>query len=160
VIFRKSFAGMNLYTVLLFLHSCCRWLVLGGLIYAIYRGLRGGPVFTKTDDRARHITATLAHVQLCIGYILYFNSPLVTYFRAHFHEANFEALFFGLIHISLMTISVVLISVGSSLAKRQEADKAKFLTMTTFYFLALLIIFIAIPWPFSPLAHRPLLRTF
>ena len=98
---------MKAYSLLLFLHSLFRWLVLAGLLYAIFRAVRGWrrrKVFTATDDRVRHTTATLAHVQLVLGYCLYFNSPLVQWFRAHFREAlrQLPVVFFGLIHIMLI----------------------------------------------------------
>lgn len=117
--------------------------------------------FTKTDNAIRHVTATIAHVQLAIGYLVYFKSPLVSYFRSNYREAvqQFEFLFFGMIHITLMTLSIILITIGSSVAKRKVTDRDKFSTMTLWFVLALLIILVAIPWPFSPLANRPYLRT-
>jgi uncharacterized membrane protein len=116
-------------------------------------GWSRGAVFTKQDHAVRHITVTMAHIQLAIGYVLYFNSPLVTYFRSHYQEAirQFDFLFFGLIHILLMTLAVVGITIGSAVAKRQD---------TIWFSVALIIIFIAVPWPFSPLANRPYIRPF
>ncbi|GLU52546.1 hypothetical protein [Dyadobacter frigoris] len=154
-----------MYSYLLFFHSIFRWLVLLSLLYAIFRGIRGrsGKLsFSKSDDSVRHIIATISHVQLTIGYLLYFNSPFIAYFRSHYHEAikQFDFMFFGMIHITLMTISIILITIGSSAAKRQETDEDKFRTMTVYFAIALLIIFMAIPWPFSPLANRPYLRSF
>lgn len=154
-----------MYPYLLFFHSVVRWLVLGSLVYALLRGIKGWAgktAFTAADNSIRHVTATVAHIQLAIGYVLYFNSPFIAYFRSHYHEAvqHFEFLFFGLIHIILMTLAVVCITIGSSVAKRKDTPAAKFQTMTLWFALALLIIFIAIPWPFSPLAQRPYLRTF
>lgn len=154
-----------MYFILLWLHSLVRWLVVISLVYAIVRsigGWMGKRAFTLNDDHMRHITATIAHTQLALGYILYFQSPVVAYFRSHFHEAirSFDFLFFGLIHITMMTIAIILITIGSSMAKRQINGPAKFRTMTIFFILALLLIFMAIPWPFSPLAQRPYIRTF
>lgn len=154
-----------MYYWLLLLHSLVRWLVVLSLLYAIYRGIRGWAgkrTFTPFDDKVRHNTATIAHTQLAIGYILYFQSPVVAYFRSHFHEAvqSFQFMFFGLIHISLMTVAIILVTIGSSAAKRQSTDVAKFRIITLFFILAFLLIFMAIPWPFSPLAHRPYIRTF
>ncbi|GAA4924954.1 hypothetical protein [Mucilaginibacter defluvii] len=154
-----------MYAILIFLHSVTRWLVLASLVYAIFNALRGwlsGRHFTRSDDKVRHITATIAHVQLAIGFVLYFNSPFVLYFRQHYHEAvkQLPYLFFGIIHIGMMTVAVVLITIGSSVAKRCKTDEQKFKTMAIWFIIALLIIFISIPWPFSPLAQRPFLRTF
>lgn len=152
-----------MYPYLLFFHSITRWLVLISLIYTIYRAFRGwqrGLAFSPADDRARHITATISHIQFTLGAILYFVSPMVKYFLSNFKTAisNSEMSFFGLIHMSLMVTSVFVLSIGSSLAKRKEADKDKFKTMAIFYLIALIIILIAIPWPFSPFAHRPYYR--
>ena len=152
-----------MYFYLLFFHSIFRWLVLLSLLYALFRSLRGwggNLSFSKSDDSVRHITATISHVQLTIGYLLYFNSPFIAYFRSHFHEAikQFDFMFFGMIHITLMTISIILITIGSSAAKRQTLDSNKFRTITIFFGIALVIILVAIPWPFSPLAARPYFR--
>lgn len=154
-----------MYGWLLFFHSIFRWLVLLSLLYAVARGFAGWSGrrrFTRTDNTIRHVTATIAHTQLMIGYVLYFNSPLIQYFRSNFNEAVREPglLFFGLIHIILMTLSIVLITIGSAAAKRQETDRGRFRTMAIWFTAALIVIFMAIPWPFSPLANRPYLRLF
>ena len=148
---------------LLILHSFFRWLVLAGLLYAVCRACSGyfkAQPFTKTDNAVRHWTATIAHIQLVIGLLLYLQSPVVKYFRRHFTEALHQpdTLFFGLIHIALMLLAVVIITIGSAKAKGRLSDKEKFKTMLVWFLIALLIIFIAIPWPFSPLANRPYIR--
>ncbi|WP_313091377.1 hypothetical protein [Chryseobacterium flavum] len=152
-----------MYQTLTFLHSLVRWLVLISLIYAIYRSFTGyisNRKFTGTDNTVRHWTATIAHLQLVIGMIFYFKSPVIQYFWKHFNEAkeSFEHLFFGLIHISLMVTAIIIITIGSALAKRKSLDKEKFRTMVIWFSIALVIIFIAIPWPFSPFANRPYFR--
>ena len=154
-----------MYAFLLTLHSLLRWLVVLSLSYAVFIGFRGwytGRVFTRRDNFVRHTTATLAHTQLTVGYLLYFNSPVIAYFRSQFSEARKQPdlLFFGLIHIALMTLAVVLITIGSSAAKRQVTDTARFRTLAIWMGLGFLVLFAAIPWPFSPLAQRPLLRSF
>jgi predicted nucleic acid-binding Zn ribbon protein len=161
----QLYVTILMYLILLVLHSYWRWVVLLSLVYAIYRGIRGfsGAIpFTKTDNLLRHTTATTAHVQLLLGYLLYVTSSMVSYFRSHYAEASRNATmqFFGLTHVLLMTIAIVLITIGSSVAKRQQTDRAKFRTMTIWFVLALLVIFVAIPWPFSPLANRPYFRLF
>lgn len=154
-----------MYTYLLSLHSIIRWFVLASLLTTLFRSIRGWAghrPFTLFDNTLRHTTATVAHVQLALGYILYFKSPVVTYFREHYDTATgqFEFVFFGILHIALMTAAVVIITIGSSVSKRQLTDNAKFRTMTLCFVIALIIICIAIPWPFSPLADRPWIRTF
>lgn len=152
-----------MYQTLTFLHSTFRWLVLLSLIYSLYRswnGLHKAKEFTKTDDSVRHWTATIAHIQLVLGITLYSQSPIIKYFWNNFDIArqNFDLLFFGLIHIFLMLLSIVIITVGSALAKRKIENREKFRTMFIYFLMALVIIFIAIPWPFSPFANRPYFR--
>ena len=152
-----------MYSSLLVFHSIFRWLVLASLAYAIgnaYNGNRSGRSFTKADDSIRHWTATIAHIQLVIGFTLYFKSPVVKAFFASVKTSNLSinTAFFGVIHILLMLVSIVLITVGSALAKRRPADKEKFQTMLVWFSIALFVIFLAIPWPFSPLANRPYFR--
>ncbi|EJL75911.1 hypothetical protein [Chryseobacterium populi] len=152
-----------MYQTLTFLHSIFRWLVLLSLLYAIFRSYKGyssSRKFSKTDDSVRHWTATIAHIQLVLGIILYSQSPVIKYFWKNFTTAkeSFDLLFFGLIHIFLMLFSIVTITVGSAMAKRKTMDKEKFKTILIWFTVALIIIFIAIPWPFSPLANRPYFR--
>ncbi len=71
-----------------------------------------------------------------------------------------DSLYFGIVHFGLMTLAIVLITIGSALAKREMDDRRKFKVVFNYYGLALLIILIAIPWPFSPLAQRPFIRDF
>ena len=152
-----------MYSFLLSTHSIIRWLVLFSLILAIvqaYRGMIKKSVFTKLDDRIRHWTATIAHLQLLVGIIVYSKSPIVKYFWKNLSDAidNLEMVFFGLIHIILMLLSIVFVTIGSSLAKRKSTDNEKYRTIFKWFLVALFILFIAIPWPFSPLVSRPYLR--
>lgn len=152
-----------MYQTLLFYHNIFRWLALLSLLYAIIRACRGytsQSAFSKADNRTRHWTATIAHVQLTLGILLYFQSPVIKYFLTHFNDSlsNADISFFGLIHSSLMLLSVITVTIGSAKAKRERTDKQKFKTILLWFSIALLIIFIAIPWPFSPFAQRPYFR--
>lgn len=152
-----------MYQTLLFYHSIIRWFVLASLIISIYKSYKGyysNSVFTKSDNAIRHWTTTIAHIQLVIGIVLYSQSPIIKYFWSNFKEAiqDFDTTFFGLIHVFLMLTSIVIITIGSALSKRKKNDSEKFKIMLLWFSIALLLIFIAIPWPFSPLANRPYFR--
>ena len=150
-----------MYQLLIYLHTYLRWLVLISLIISLYKAFKdyfSKAAFTKGDNAVRHWTATIAHVQLMVGMTLYFQSPLIKYFLKNGAKGNFEFTFFGMIHSTLMLVAIVIVTIGSALAKRKETDREKFRTMLVWYSLALILIFIAIPWPFSPFANRPYLR--
>lgn len=154
-----------MYTLLLTLHSLLRWLVLAALLWAIARGLRGWRgkrPFTRIDDRARRMGSGLAQLQMLVGLALYGFSPITRYFLGHFRSAVHERSirFFGMEHITMMLIAVVLISIGSGRARKALDDREKFRTMTRWFLAALLVIFISIPWSFSPVVSRPLWRFF
>lgn len=154
-----------MYAFLLVLHSLIRWVVLICLCYSIFRafnGLRNKSRFTKRDNAWRHWTATAGHLQLIIGFILYTISPIVIFFWTKPGEGiNYLSLtFYGIIHISIMFLAIVVLTIGSALAKRKKTDREQFKTMLIWFSIALLIILIAIPWPFSPLSARPLIRLF
>jgi hypothetical protein len=152
-----------MYEMLLYSHSITRWLVLISLISATFRAYKGYAThaeFSKTDNMFRHWTATFAHIQLLIGMILYFQSPITGYFWKNFKEAirNLDATFFSLIHIFLMLTTIIIITIGSAMAKRRKTDILKHQTVFYWFSIALIILLIAIPWPFSPLATRPYFR--
>lgn len=152
-----------MYQSLLVCHSFIRWFVLVSLLYSIYIAYKGYSQklsFSKKDNLIRHWTATIAHIQLIFGILVYVQSPIVKYFWKNFNEAvqNLDASFFGIIHIVLMLTAIVFITIGSALAKRKLSDEQKFKTMLIWFSIALFIIFIAIPWPFSPLANPPYFR--
>ncbi|MCI5057920.1 MAG: hypothetical protein MRY83_17535 [Flavobacteriales bacterium] len=92
--------------------------------------------------------------------MLYLKSPVIHYFLNNFSEAinNIDNTFFGMIHGILMLCAIITITIGSALSKRKEVDSEKFKIMALWFSVALLIIVIAIPWPFSPFASRPYFR--
>ncbi|MBD1387465.1 hypothetical protein IDJ75_19425 [Mucilaginibacter rigui] len=150
---------------LVFFHSIVRWAVLGTLLYSIYRSYTGYAqklTFTKSDNSLRHWTATTAHIQLMLGIVLYTQSPNARFsLQATGDNGQLtQPFFFGVLHLLLMVSAIVIITIGSAMAKRKAIDSDKFKTMLVWFVVALLVILIAIPWPFSPLAQRPYLRSF
>jgi len=152
-----------MYSIFLVLHSLFRWLVVISLLFAIWRGWNGYRKklpFRSFDNGVRHWTATIAHVQLVLGMILYTQSPLIKLFwkAVRTTPVYFDALFFGIFHAAGMLLTIVLITVGSALAKRKPDDYAKYKTMLIWFFAAFIVILVLVPWPFSPLSKRPFLR--
>jgi hypothetical protein len=60
----------------------------------------------------------------------------------------------------MMLTAIVLITLGSAKAKRKATGLEKFRTTAIWLSIGLLLILLSIPWSFSPLIHRPLLRWF
>lgn len=154
-----------MFPTILALHSLVRWLVLAGLLVALFRAYHGWfskREFAKSDNAIRHWTATIAHIQLILGLWLYVISPITAYFLNHFSEAvhQRDLRFFGMEHSLMMFIAITVITVGSAKAKRKANDREKFRTMAIWFTIGLFIILASIPWAFSPFTSRPNLRPF
>jgi len=154
-----------MYVTLLALHSLVRWLVLASLLFAIFRAYNGWftyKAFSRFDHAVRQYTVAVLHIQLLLGVALYVASPVVNHFLTNFneaiHERNFR--FFGMEHITMMVLAIVVITIGAVKVKRQPTDTAKYKTMAIWFTLGLLLIFLSIPWAFSPFTSRPYFRPF
>ncbi|PVD50973.1 hypothetical protein DC498_17465 [Terrimonas sp.] len=154
-----------MYPVILALHSLVRWLVLIALLLVIYKAYSGWfsrKTFSKADNKARIWSIILVHIEFILGLWLYFISPVIEFFRNNFKEAvhQKDVRFFGMEHSVMMLIAVILITIGSSKAKRKKTDTEKFRTLAIWFTIGLIIILISIPWSFSPFAARPAFRPF
>jgi hypothetical protein len=146
---------------LLVVHSILRWFVLGAILLVIFLAWEG-KVFKKPYTRAHRISAAVAsglsHLQLLLGFGLYMISPSVKAYWDTKSSQWSEQLFFALVHFGMMTLAIIIITIGAALSKRELDEQKRFRILFNSFVLALLIIVAAIPWPFSPLAQRPLFR--
>jgi hypothetical protein len=155
-----------MYTILLFIHSILRWVLLLALLYTIYRGYVGWfskATFTKSDANSRLVTVITAHIQLIVGLLLYFISPITRFFISNFSDAVkiSEIRFAAMEHTLLMLIAIALITIGSVASRKKTTDTTRFRTIAIWFSIALLIIIISIPWQLSPFGvEKPLFRGF
>jgi heme/copper-type cytochrome/quinol oxidase subunit 2 len=137
-----------MYNILQSAHSGLRWLVLVFLLAAIVNGLmkwQAKAEAKKMDKTISLLGLMFTHIQIVIGLVLYFMSPKVNFNEGWMKDSMSR--FYGMEHILMMIIAAVVITIGYSKAKRQEAPK-KFKTTFIFYLIGLLIILAGIPWPF------------
>jgi membrane protein DedA with SNARE-associated domain len=86
------------------------------------------------------------HIQLLLGLVLYFTSENVVFKAGWMKVDKFR--FYGMEHILMMVIAIVLVTIGRKKAEKQSVPAKKFKTIALWYTIALLIIIAAIPWPF------------
>ncbi len=151
-----------MYLFLLSLHSIVRWVVvIAGVIAVVQalRGLLGRRQWTRLDDRLGLAFTSALDTQLLLGVLLYVVSPLIQAVFADFGAAMGVTAqrFFAMEHALLMIVAVVLAHVGRARIRRAPDDESRYRQAALFFGLALLVILVAIPWPFSP-AARPLVR--
>lgn len=154
-----------LYPTLLALHSWVRWVVLLALVLSLFRAYRGWLFphpFTRLDNRARIATVASVHLQLVLGLWLYFVSPIVHYFYTHFTEGVHinNMRFFGMEHVTMMVIAIAAITIGSARARRKKTAREKFRTIAIWFTIGVIVMFVSIPWKFSPFTARPYFRSF
>ncbi len=153
-----------MYFFFLGLHNGMRWVVLLGLLAPILASIQGRiskRSFGGGDALLLKLANGFTHLQLLVGLVLYFGfSPLTLQFFGSGVDVDFadifenQMLFFALYHSVLMFVSVVVISIGGSLARRAKEDAQKFNMIARYYGIALLLVLAAIPW------FRPLLAPF
>lgn len=154
-----------MYSFTLALHSWNRWVVLISMILICitsFRGWKKQLVFEQKNRILQTVTLSIAHLQLVIGLYLYFISPISSYFLSHFSEGihERELRFFGMEHVFVMVIAIVLITIGNSKIKNAQTDNRKFKLQFVWFGIGLILIISSIPWSFSPLISRPLFRPF
>jgi len=130
-------------------HSGLRWVALGLLIYAIFNALRKKDFYTKSDRLVNMFAMVSLHIQLVIGLILYFTSSKVSFVDGWMKNQLLR--FYGMEHISLMILAIILVTIGHAKAKRATEPAKKHKTILLFYAIGLILIIASIPWPFRKL---------
>lgn len=144
----------SLYNIMVHLHSVGRWIVLLLLLFAIFNSLiAGNRPFIKSDNRLGLLLTIFADSMLLIGIYLYFVGPrgyklFQGYGSMNAVMKDSYARFYAIEHMAGMLIAIILIHIGKAQARKPIADKARHRRTMIFYFLALLIILVSIPWPF------------
>lgn len=144
-----------LYTAVLFAHSWLRWVVLALALWVFVRAVRGTDWRAGDAKRAKAFVG-LADLQMLFGLLLWvWLSPItIAAWKARFGE---PVLFvFGLAHPTLMAIAVTVLHAGMGRLERVPVErKHRVLAKTVGAWLV--IVALAIPWPFLPWG-RPLAR--
>lgn len=152
-----------MYAPLLILHSILRWavIVFGALaLLSAVRGWQNGASWGPgMDGRAKRFVMTF-DVQFTVGLLLYaLFSPLTAAALQDFGAAMKDPTlrFFAVEHTTPMVIALALAHIGRVRAAKAADHAAKYRTAAIFFGLALILVLLATPWPFSAQV-RPLLR--
>jgi membrane protein DedA with SNARE-associated domain len=105
-------------------------------------GWFGNRPYTNTNRKINLFTLISAHIQLLIGLVLYFVSPLVQFTAGTMK--NDTTRYWTVEHIGMMVFAIVLITIGHSKSKKVLAPVGKHRTIAIYYSLALLVIVLAI----------------
>ena len=139
-----------MYTGLQHTHSGLAYLALLALVLVIIWALVGalsGREFQEKDRKIALIAFILCHIQLLVGLILYFVSPLgFSLLAGGGAMADATARLTALEHPLINIVAIVLISVGYIRSKKLESSTAKFRSIYMMYAIGLVLILSRIPW--------------
>jgi ABC-type Na+ efflux pump permease subunit len=138
-----------MYNGIIHAHSGLRWLVLIFLIISIIQsiGKRKNAEKLSSDKRFPLLTLIFTHLQLLLGFVLYFISPKVVFSSEAMGDPILR--FYLVEHMFGMLVAIVLITIGYSKFKRIESANSAWSKILVFYTIGLILILISIPWPFG-----------
>lgn len=140
-----------MYAALLHTHNVSRWLVLLAAAVALVVLVRG-LVARRPWDRAARVSSlafvSLMDLQLVLGLLLYFVSPLV---RGGLGDmgaamADTQLRFFVVEHLAIMLVAVVFAHVGAVTARRAIDDRQRYARSALWFALSTAAVVFAIPW--------------
>jgi hypothetical protein len=152
-----------MYSLLLFAHSWLRWIVIVTGLFAVVRAVLGASKsrpWSGSEARPGLFFIASLDLQLLIGLALYqVFSPTVQAAFGNIGAAMKDTAyrFYVVEHSVGMIVAIALAHVGRAKSKRGP-DAARYKSAAIFFTLALLIIFLSIPWPAMSGAGRPLFR--
>ncbi|WHT37650.1 hypothetical protein QNH98_10660 [Myroides sp. mNGS23_01] len=128
-------------------HSGVAYLALIFLVIVVinaFVGLSSKKEFTEKDRKLGLIGLIFCHIQLLLGIILYFVSPLVQGFGVAMKDSTLRL--YALEHPLINIIAIVLITIGWSKHKKTTDSNKKFKMFAIFYTIGLVLILSRIPW--------------
>ena len=128
-------------------HSGWAYLALLVLVIAVVSflfGLVSKKEFTSVNRKIALIALIVIHIQLLVGLILYFLSPLG--FASLGQMADKALRLTSLEHPIINIIAIALITIGWTKHKKLVTSASKFKIFSIFYGLGLLLILSKIPW--------------
>ena len=142
-----------MYETLKYLHSYWAFLVLIVLIIAVINALmRSGKNYSQKSFRIALFGLIVSHIQLIIGLVLYFVTPMFDLWNSLgggvMKDAN--ARLYLVEHPLVNIIAIALITIGYSRHKKKVESSKKYRTILVFYGLGLVFLLSRIPWDVWP----------
>jgi uncharacterized membrane protein YtjA (UPF0391 family) len=146
------------------LHNLLRWIIVVLLLLSIikaYTGWKGNKSFSAGDAKIWLFTMIASHITLLLG--------LYQWLMGRYGLLTFEIpagssrmkdpfiRFFQVEHPVSMLLAILFITLGRGMAKKDLSDSLKYRQAFVYFFVALLLLLAAVPWPFrGEIIGRPL----
>lgn len=153
------------YVIVLNLHSILRWVILLLALLIIVRAANGLSFkrgYTQADSKMNMWFTSAIDTQVLLGIILYFTSSLTTKALQDFGSAMGSPVqrFFAVEHVLGMVVAMIAAHIGRAMIKKGADARAKHRRTILWVAITIVIILIAIPWPFYAQVGRGLLPPF
>ena len=142
-------------TGLLHLHNLLRWVILVLLVLSIvkaYTGSKTNRTFSPSDKKTWLFTMIAAHTTLLLGLYQWTlgRFGLFTFVKPEGVSMMKDPTlrFFQMEHPVMMILSVVFITLGYGMAKKDVSDEIKYKKAFRYFIIASVLILVAVPWPF------------
>lgn len=135
-----------MYHIIQKFHSGWAYLALLLLVIAVvnaFIGLNSRKEFTEKDRKIALFALIFCHIQLTVGLILYFISPIGFELLGNMETT---ARLTSLEHPLINVLAIAAITIGWSKHKKIISNVAKFKSIAIFYAIGLILILIRIPW--------------
>jgi len=144
-----------MYTGLKHLHSFMPYLLLTVLVLALIKSFiayRKNQAHTEAHRKNGLMVLIIAHIQLTLGCILYFVSPMSKAGLSDMGAAMKDSTLrlYALEHPLMMILAIVFITMAYSKSKKDIADSLKHKVKWVYYLIALVLILSRIPWSVWP----------
>jgi hypothetical protein len=149
---------MIMQTGLVHLHNLLRWVILILLLLSIYKsytGWKGNKVFSASDKKTWLFTMIASHITLLLG-LYQWTFGRLGIFAIGLNMKDPVQRFFQMEHPVTMILAVILVTRGYLFSKKDLADDIKYKKALNAFALALLLILVAVPWPYKAAVARPL----
>lgn len=149
---------------LLFLHSWLRWVILIVGFITVFKaigGLSKHRPFLPSDNKSTLFFMIFMDIQFLVGIVLYFTSGWSSQWKSGMQSVMSQSYtrFFTVEHATMMILAWILVHIGRAMVKKGSSDAEKHKKALIFFGVALLLILLAIPWPFRhELGNHPWFR--
>lgn len=148
-----------MYQGLLHTHNLLRWVILIFLLLSIFRQMTAGnQPFGKRDKAFGLPLLIAAHLQLLIGVYQWFSRMGLNFIQENGMSAVMKdsvMRFWAIEHPLLNLIAIILITIGYGQRKSRHTARVQHRRALILYFIALIAILLAVPWPFREVIGRP-----
>ncbi len=148
-------------TVALIVHTWWRWVALLALLVRSVRGVQGwmgADTWKGSDHKLSVFTVIALDLQLTLGFVLMFTSPLAKSAYSDMGAAMGDSVlrFWAVEHPTAMVLAAVAMHVGHAVSKRATEQAHKHRAIAVGCGIALLLVLSGIPWPFREGVGRAL----